>query len=77
MIRTASCSGTSYHERLQRLLVRPEGQVDGVADLKAANLSVQLKILNALFPAQLLDVFDFQGVSPQVNTVSQASGLTR
>src|SRR5262245_21435971 len=34
----------------ERLLVRPEGQVDGVADLKAANLSVQLKILNALFP---------------------------
>src|SRR5262249_36754668 len=71
----ASDTGDSDQQSFagERLLVRPEGQVDGVADLKAANLSVQLKILNALFPAQLLDVFDFQGVSPQVNTVSQAS----
>jgi hypothetical protein len=57
----------------------PQGYLDPsmIADLKASNLSVQLKIFNALFPAQLLDVFDFHGVFPQVITVSQASGLTR
>jgi hypothetical protein len=58
--RPANLSDSDRHH-LKRFRIRPECQIDGIANLQAPNLFAKLHIINAFATAQLLDILDLDG----------------